>query len=111
MEDQFLIELLNSKYSEARDRFRDGSHSHEDLTIMMLKHQTNHIAHLESDLNAKIDDVKEEIKEIRGEIKDFKEEIRGEIKDVRGEIHAQTWKLLGGVAVLLGLFTFISRFL
>ena len=98
MEDQFLIELLNSKYSEARDRFRDGSHSHEDLTIMMLKHQTNHIAHLESDLNAKIDDVKEEIKEIRGEI-----------KDVRGEIHAQTWKLLGGVAVLLGLFTFISR--
>ena len=57
MEDILLVEILDSKYQEARDRFTNGEHTHEDLTVMMLKHQTNHIEHLEKDLRGEIKDL------------------------------------------------------
>ena len=54
MEDKLLLELLQTHYEKARDRFSEGKHTHEDLTIIILKHQTNHIAHLDADLRGAI---------------------------------------------------------
>ena len=42
--------------------------NHENLTIMMLKHQTNHIAHLEVDMP-------NEFKEVRNAINDLRQEM------------------------------------
>ena len=50
MEDKLLLELLEANYEQARNRFAKNEHSHEDLTVIILKHQTNHIAHLDADL-------------------------------------------------------------
>ena len=60
---------------------------------MMRKHQTNHISHLEIDLNKKIVDVKQKIQESRTEIQRL------------------IWKLFRRMIIMLGLFAFINHIL
>ncbi len=70
--EKFLDDWLEDEHHKATERLRAGKHSHEDLTIIMLKHQTNHISHLEQDL--------------RGDIADLRTEMRTEIADSRTEM-------------------------
>ena len=126
MEDQFLNKWLEDQYQEASKRVQHGQHKHEDLTIIMLKHQTNHIAHLETDLRGEIKSLRvemhAEIKSLRtemhaeinslraemhAEIKNLRDELRGEIKELRMAISAQTWKMI----TALGFFTAIVALL
>ena len=99
MEDQFLNEWLESQYQQASKRVQQGQHKHEDLTIIMLKHQTNHITHLETDLRSEIKDMRREMKDLWSEIKDM----RREMKELGSAINSQTWKMI----TALGYFTAI----
>jgi gas vesicle protein len=93
MQDAILNELLDGQYAAARDRFAEGQHSHEDLTIIMLKHQTNHIAHLDQDVHAKIDklDVKiQDVKDaLKSEIKEVKDSLKSEVKEVKDSLKSE----------------------
>ena len=125
MQDAILNELLDGQYAEARDRFAEGQHSHEDLTIIMLKHQTNHIAHLDQDVHAKIDkldekiqDVKDslksEIKEVKGslesEIKEVKDSLGAKIDGLSKDIYNQSWRMILAIGLMTSLFTFVMKF-
>ena len=59
-----MAELLDSRYQKSLEKFRKSEHDHEDLTIIMLKHQTNHISHLDIDLNNRIKIVIEHIRHL-----------------------------------------------
>jgi hypothetical protein len=100
MQDAILNELLDNKYAEARDRFAEGQHSHEDLTIIMLKHQTNHIAHLDQD--------------VRSGIKDVKDSLDKKIEDVKNSLHKSiytlTWRMMLAMGLMTSVFTFIVKF-
>jgi len=125
MQDKILNELLDGKYAEARDRFAEGEHSHEDLTIIMLKHQTNHIAHLDQDVHDKIDDLgmkftrkidalnekfTEQIDRLDNKIDALDEKFTAMFTSLHQTINNQSWKMMGMMAFMTGLFTFIVKY-
>ncbi len=96
MQDAILNELLDGQYVAARDRFGEGQHSHEDLTIIMLKHQTNHIAHLDQDVHAKIDKLDEKIQGVKD--------------SVHKSISTLTWRMMLAMGLMTSVFTFVVKF-
>ena len=114
MQDAILNELLDSKYAEARDRFAEGDRSHEDLTIIMLKHQTNHIAHLDQDVHSEINSLRAEIGEVKdsldAEIKEVKDSLGAKIADLGKDINNQSWRMVVLMGLLTSVFTFIVKF-
>ena len=118
MQDAILNELLDNKYAEARDRFAEGQHSHEDLTIIMLKHQTNHIAHLDQDVRSGIKDVKDSLDKKIEDVKDSLEVKIGtldkKIEDVKNSLHKSiytlTWRMMLAMGLMTSVFTFIVKF-
>ena len=105
MEDKLIVEILDSKYAQARNNFRDGNASHEDLTIMMLKHQTNHIAHLEVDMSNECKDVRNEINDVCQEMHTEFKDVRNEINGLRQEIKAVSNKNLTIIGLMLVVMT------
>ena len=91
--EKFLDDWLEDKHYEATERLREGKHTHEDLTIIMLKHQTNHINHLEKDLRGDIAEVRSEVIDLRSEIGSVRDELRSELRSeigsVRTEFHSE----------------------
>ena len=51
MEDRLLLELLETRYEKAHGQFIKGKHTLEDLTIIFLKHQNDHLVHMNADLS------------------------------------------------------------
>ena len=101
MEDKLLLELLQTHYEKARDRFSEGKHTHEDLTIIILKHQTNHIAHLDAGLRGAIATLDKRVGDLDRKIDTSISKLD---KDLRSDLHSvirhQTMVFLGTMAVL-----------
>ena len=126
MQDAILNELLDGQYIAARDRFAEGQHSHEDLTIIMLKHQTNHIAHLDQDVHAKIDKLGGKIqsvnkslddkiqsvnKSLEAKIDKLDDKIQGVRDSLHKSINTQTWRMMLAMGLMTSVFTFVVKFL
>ena len=112
MEDKLIVEILDSKYEQAHNKFRDGDANHDDLTVMMLKHQTNNISHLElniahecKDVRIKIKDVRHEIKDVRHEINNLRDTVQKEFKDVRNAMKSKSNKNLTIIGLMLVVMT------
>ncbi len=58
-------------------------------------------------------DMKEMESSLRSDMKEMEGSLRSDMKEMeislRKEIHGLTWKLLGGMTVLLGIFTSLAR--
>lgn len=116
--EKFLDDWLEQEYQAAIERLRNKQHKHEDLTIIMLKHQTNHMNHLEKDLRGDIvglhSQLGTEISNLRSEITNVRTELSTEIRrlderitasnqELGDKINGQTWKMI----MSLGFFTAI----
>jgi len=140
MQDAILNELLDGQYAAARDRFADGQHSHEDLTIIMLKHQTNHIAHLDQDVHAKLDKLDEKIEAVKNSLDEKIEAVKnsldekieavnnsldGKIEGVNNSLEVKiqgvkdslnrsintlTWRMMLAMGLMTSVFTFVVKF-
>ena len=129
MQDAILNELLDGQYAAARDRFADGQHSHEDLTIIMLKHQTNHIAHLDQDVHAKLDKLDEKIEAVKNSLDEKIEAVNnsldGKIEGVNNSLEVKiqgvkdslnrsintlTWRMMLAMGLMTSVFTFVVKF-
>ena len=51
MEAGLLLELLETRYEKAHGQFIKGKHTLEDLTIIFLKHQNDHLVRVNADLS------------------------------------------------------------
>ena len=91
---------------------KDEALTQDDKLIVLIKQQSNHIFHLDIDLRKEIEDLRTEVKidisnlreEFNGKFDALRIEIKEEMKYLHARIDSQTWKLLGGMSLLMGLF-------
>jgi len=87
---------------------KDEALTQDDKLIVLIKQQSNHIFHLDIDLRKEIEDLRTEVNgkfdSLRVEFNEQFKDIKEEMKYLNARIDGLTWKLLGGMSLLMGLF-------
>jgi archaellum component FlaC len=115
-QDDIFDEWLDSESKSVLKKFKTNEPlTIEDKMVLTLKAQTNHFAHLDVELRKDIKDLDEKTdkrfeqvdKRFEQVDKRFEqvdkrfEEISKEIKNIYQAINNQTWKMLGGVGLIV----------
>jgi uncharacterized coiled-coil DUF342 family protein len=108
-QDDIFDEWLDSESKSVLKKFKTNEPlTAEDKMILTLKAQTNHFAHLDvelrkdiKDLDSKTDKRFEQVDKRFEQVDKRFEEMNNEIKKIYQAINNQTWKMLGGVGLIV----------
>jgi flagellar capping protein FliD len=108
-QDDIFDEWLDSESKSVLKKFKTNEPlTVEDKMILTLKAQTNHFAHLDvelrkdiKDLDSKTDKRFEQVDKRFEQVDKRFEEMNNEIKKIYQAINNQTWKMLGGVGLIV----------
>lgn len=121
MQNVVLNDVLDNQYAEAKKRFAKGNHSTEDLVIIMLKHQSTIIEHMDEKTHSLIQELesslKSELVNLDGKIQNVKDSVEARLDNLNQRVDAlnqslnsQTWKMLLVMGLMTSCFTFIVKF-
>jgi uncharacterized coiled-coil DUF342 family protein len=101
-QDDIFDEWLDSESKSVLKKFKTNEPlTIEDKMVLTLKAQTNHFAHLDVELRKDIKDLDEKTDKRFEQVDKRFEEISKEIKNIYQAINNQTWKMLGGVGLIV----------
>lgn len=107
MQNEVLNDVLDDQYAEAKKRFAGGNHSSEDLVIIMLKHQSTIIEHMDEKTHSLIQELesslKSELVKLDRKIEDVKDALNKSINTL-------TWRMMLAMGLMTSVFTFVVKF-
>lgn len=102
--DDMLIEMISPKIKEIEEKFSRGEGlSAEDINILLLKSQYNHINHLDTKLNEVVADVAS----LKGDFKLLEEKVEHTIQKA---LNKNMITLIMVMGAFLALFKVIDKF-